>query len=229
MIDFGSALATALPRTFLLEFEEGVRAAGRRAKEIMTDLAVGKRSRARVSGQIRTALVEQLLVQAAMASGFEAAEAGAVEGTSLYLYQAFARINRAIVVRATLSGPTSMPVVNKSRKRLVALINASYGRDLLRPEIVEDAGGPLAAFLVVSPDVTATDGIRCINVSMIDDRYEHYLFDEPFETFLARYAKPTKAAAEPLLVSRKVTSPYTPPEDGAADDHAGSGAKGPSA
>jgi hypothetical protein len=212
MLDFGKMASDAVPANFLLEFEELVRAAGRRAKDVTGSLDVGKRSGARVRGQIRTALIEQGLIDASHASGFPAQEAGTLEGSELYLFQAFARINRAIVVRATLSTSSGLPAQNKTRKRLVEKINSAYSRDFFRPEPVVDAGGPIAVFLVVTPNPAAADGIGGINVAIVDDRYDHYLFDEPLETFMSRYAPAPTAVEEPQLISRKRTRPYVPPE-----------------
>lgn len=213
MINFGTTLAAALPKSFLLEFDEGVRAAGRRAKEVTKSLEVSKRHGGRVGGQIRTALVEQLLVRSAESAGFEAEEAGAVEGTEIYLYQAFAQVGRAIVVRATISSANPLPSPNKSRKRLVEAVNAAYSRDLFRPVPQDDAGGPIAVFFVVTPNPAAVDGIGGINVAVVDDRYDHYLFDEPFEEFLARYATVSETTEEVVIKPRKISTPYVAPEE----------------
>jgi hypothetical protein len=211
MLDFGKMLSDAIPQPFLLEFEERVRAAGRRAKVVTGELAVGKRSGARVRGQIRTALIEQGIVDASHASGFPAEEAGILEGSELYLYQAFARINRAIVVRATLGSASGLPTENKTRKRLVEKINSVYSRDFFRPELVVDTGGPIAVFLIVTPNPVAADGIGAINIAVVDDRYDHYLFAEPLETFMTRYAATPTAIEELQLLSRKETGPEVLP------------------
>jgi hypothetical protein len=211
-------LSNAIPQPFLLEFEENVRAAGRRAKEVTGALAVGKRSGARVRGQIRTALIEQGIVDASRASGFPAEEAGMLEGAELYLYQAYARINRAIVVRATLGAGSGLPTLNKTRKRLVEKINGVYSRDFFRPELVVDAGGAIAVFLIVTPNPAAADGIGAISVAVVDDRYDHYLFDEPLETFMTRYTGAPTSVEEPQLLTRRGAGRYVPPEEGAAPE-----------
>jgi hypothetical protein len=211
MIDFGAELATAIPKYFLLELEEGIRAAGRRAKTVTGELDVGRRSAGRVRGQIRTALVEQLLVRSACDSGFAAEEAGMVPGTELYLHQAFAMINRAVVVRATQSRTSALPVINKSRMRLVESFNSAYCSDLFRTEPLVDAGGPIAVFLLVAPDPSSPDGVGSIRVSVVDDRYDHFLFEENLEKFLSRYAVPTEVVEEPVLTPRAVEHPYVAP------------------
>ena len=218
MIDFGAELATAIPKHLLLELEEGIRAAGRQAKTVTGELEVGRRSAGRVRGQIRTALVEQLLVRSAEDSGFASGEAGAVPGTDLYLHQAFAMINRAIIVRATQSRSNMLPSVNKSRKRLVENFNSAFTGDLFRAESVIDAGGPIAVFLVVAPDPSASDGVGSIHISVVDDRYDHFLFDENLDAFLSRYAVPAETAEEPVLVPRAVLHPYVPPGEGSSAD-----------
>lgn len=214
MLDFGKMLSDALPQQFLLEFEERVRAAGRLAKDVTGTLAVGKRSGPRVRGQIRTALIEQGIVDASRASGFPAEEAGALEGSELYLYQAFARINRAVVVRATLASSSGLPAQNKTRKRLVEQINGAFCRDFFRPELVIDDGiAPIAVFLVVTPNAAAADGIGSVNVAVVDDRYDRYLFDEPLETFMSRYVPAPTPVEEPQLLSKKRAGRYVPPEE----------------
>jgi hypothetical protein len=218
MLNFGKMLGDAIPQPFLLEFEERVRAAGRRAKEVTGALAVGKRSGARVRGQIRTALIEQGIVDASHASGFPAEEAGMLEGVELYLYQAYARINRAIVVRATLGAAPGLPTLNKTRKRLVEKINGVYSRDLFRPELVVDAGGAIAVFLIVTPNPAATDGIGAISVAVVDDRYDHYLFNEPLEEFMARYTTAPTSVEEPQLLTRRGVGRYVPPEEDAGPE-----------
>lgn len=217
MIDFGNALSTAIPRDFLLDFEERVRAAGKQAKELTRGLEISDRSRPRVAGQIRTALVEKMLVRAAAAAGFQSSDSG-YAAPELYLYQAFAQFNRAIVVRATLSAGNELPSGNKSRKRLVERINARYLPDLFR-ETPPRAEDPIAVFLVVMPDQSATDGVGAISVCVVDSRYDHYLFNEAFESFLGRYAVPTEASDGLELKLRSVQT-YQAPEDGGAGDDA---------
>src|SRR5271155_905420 len=114
MIDFGAALTKALPKHLLLDIEEGIRAAGRQARKVANGLKIGSRSEGRVRGQIRTALVEQLIVRSAGDCGFKADEAGMIPGTELYLYQAWAMINRAVMVRATWGRASLLPPANKS-------------------------------------------------------------------------------------------------------------------
>jgi hypothetical protein len=211
MIDFGAELATAIPKHLLLELDEGIRAAGRQAKTVTGGLEVGRRSAGRVRGQIRTALVEQLLVRSAEDSGFAAGEAGTVPGTELYLHQAFVMINRAVLVRATQGRSNALPSVNKSRKRLVENFNSAYTRDLFRSEPLVDAGGPIAVFLVIAPDPSAPDGVGSVHISVVDDRYDHFLFEENLEAFLSRYAVAAETVEEPVLVPRAVVHPYVPP------------------
>ncbi|MGY3473571.1 hypothetical protein [Bradyrhizobium ottawaense] len=68
--------------------------------------------------------------------------------------------------------------------------------------MIDGGVAPIAVFLVVTPNPAAADGIGGINVAIIDDRYDRYLFDETLKTFMARYLPAPTLVEEPQLLRR---------------------------
>jgi hypothetical protein len=122
-----------------------------------------------------------------------------------------------LAVRATQGRASALPTANKSRKRLVENFNSAFCPDFFRSEPLADAGGPIAVFLIVTPDRSASDGVGSIQISVVDDRYDHFLFEENLEVFLMRYAvAPEPIEIDPVLVPRAGVRPYVDPGEDAA-------------
>ncbi|QIB32681.1 hypothetical protein [Ancylobacter pratisalsi] len=218
-VDMGEFIVSELTETFLREFDEAARAAGRLALAKGADLDVTDRDRSRVVGQIRTALIEKGLLRAAGSGGFSAAERGTIEGTDLFVHQAHAKVGRAVVVRASISVPSTLPAANKSRKKLVERLNrvVTATADLFSPAAVREFISSVAVFLLVCPDRRQPDGIGEIAVAIVDHRHDNFVFYEALEKVLARYAPPPVPVADPPLV-RKRAGAYQPPEEILPDD-----------
>lgn len=216
-VNWGGFVVHEIPQSFLLDFEEGVHAAGKQARDKGKDLAVSDRDRARVVGQIRTAVIEGVLLATARSAGHLCSEKGLLDDTEIFLYQAHARIGRAVIVRASISAPNTMPSKNKSRKQLVERLNrvVTPTPDLFSP--VRDITNPIGIFLLVCPDRRQSDGVGEIAVAIVDHLHDTLVFYETFERVLARYAPAPTAATEPSI-ARKTTAVYQPPEERAVQD-----------
>lgn len=216
--DWGAFVVHEVPEAFLRDFDEGVRAAGRQARDKGSDLVVTDRDRARVVGQIRTAVIEGVLLSAARSAGHPCSEGGLLANTEIVLHQAHAQLGRAIIVRASISMTGKLPATNKSRKRLVESLNrvVTLTPDLFSP--IKDITNPIGVFLLVCPNRRQPDGIGEIAVAIVDHLHDTLVFYETIERVLARYAPSPAPTGEPPI-ARRQASAYQPPEErGVQDD-----------
>jgi len=216
MSKLGDQLAKLIPLEFILDFEESVRAAGRLARTTVRDIPLGTRARPRIVGQLRTAMIENGLIDIAHQTGFLGEEVGVVEGTKVYLHQAFVQVGRIVAVRASMPAPGMLPNKNKSRKRLVEELNRHIDGSA---DLFEATAGkpsttaPVAVFLLVCPDKRAEDGIGQIAIAIVDSRHDEFRFYETLEAFKSRYAPAPEIVEEPPLIARKQVAAFQPPEE----------------
>lgn len=125
-------------------------------------------------------------------------------GTELQIFQPFQLMGSVLVGIAMHSERGKLPPPNKSRKHAVQLnMFATLHLDLpvLTPEKI------LFVLVLVERDRENPGAIASIDIAVIDPSYDHFIYYEKLETFVASYEVSTpESAAKPLPIKLKVPS-----------------------
>lgn len=192
-----------VPRPFWIEARARLTAAFASAPAIIKKHTALKPFRAaRVSGQLRFALIEQ---------GFETvgANLGAI---NLYqqelpgmpdalVFQPLQQFGAVIVGYASQPKPGSLPAKNLTRGRAVQL-NFAFS-DHLGLDGVAPPAPTLFVSMLTTPDPANPGSVGSIEIGVIDSRYDHFMFHEPLSEFMKRYARPAAKKPPSLVKLRK--------------------------
>ena len=220
--DFSNKLIEVLPRNLLLDLYHMTEVQALEAYKIIRDRTPLKGKSARAAeGQIRFRIMEQAFQQICEQHGGVVLDGGVIEGTDLRFFQPFVRFGGSgfgvVLCMASMPGRGKLPVKNQSR---LAGVSLNYH---LTPRLSLDEGDPKPGDIFCT-FLTARDPARAghideVAIGVIGSNYESFVFYEPIETFMARYAPSDKSTQEgsvvfvPELVKLKQNRKiYEPPE-----------------
>lgn len=135
----------------------------------------------------------------------------ALPGIDSPVYQPFQRFHDVIVGFAMHSESGKLPTHNKSRGA-ASQLNFDFTAHLELPS--HKPINVLFVVLMVARDKSVAGGIESIELGVIDPSYDHFLYCEKIEAFLAGYAgapRPSAPDSAPLVKLRKSPTPPTHP------------------
>jgi hypothetical protein len=188
-------LIEVLPRDLFLDLFDMTAARAREAHETVRDrfpYLSGKSARG-AEGQIRFRIMEQGFQQICEKYGGILLEGGLVQGTDLRIFQPFMRFGQdagVVIGLASMPDRGELPVKNHSRSAGVTL-NYNIVPRLALDERDPKPGDIFILFLTAR-DPSRSGQIQEVAIGVVDSKYESFLFYEPIETFLARYAAPDR-------------------------------------
>ncbi len=198
-------LVKTLPRHLLLDLLDVGVSRTLKAFEIIRDNTTlsGKSARG-AEGQLRFRIVEQGFQETCERYGGTLLAGKLMEGSDMRIFQPFMRFGDANsgVVLGLASMPTQreLPPRNMSREAGVAL---NY---MLTPRLALDERDPkpgdIFVLFLIARDPARGGQVAEIAIGIVDSGYDTFLFYEPIETFMARYA-PTETPASNQVASSK--------------------------
>jgi hypothetical protein len=219
----GDCINSVLAKGLCIDLIDRVSAEALRAHEMIRDHARldGKRAR-ELEGQARFRMAEKGFQEVCQLHGGRLLEGGVIPYTDLKIFQPFMRFEKdkqgVILGLAMMPEPRTVPLKNRSR---LAAVSLNYQ---LSPRFDFDGSGPkvgdvFAAFLC-SRDREKAGQIEEIAIGVINSEYNSFLFYEPLNKFMARYAdevleKPTVPETDvklPIVMLKKTIIPFVPPE-----------------
>lgn len=211
-----------LTKGLLLDLEDGLRAAGRKAFAVIHDHTTLNRKRAReAEGQIRFRMMEQEFEQLCSTHGGRLLEGGIVPQTDLQVFQPFMRFTvggRGIILGlATMPEPKAVPAKNKSR---LAAVRLNYH---LSPRLDLDGHGPkiddIFVLFLVARDREKAGQLQEVAIGIVDSSYQSFLFYERLDEFLSGFADEAPkdpivplTPSAPAVTLKKIHTPFIPNE-----------------
>lgn len=172
-----------------------------------TDLTL-RRAR-RIEGQYRYVSVEQGVETIGLAHGGENLQNQTVPGSDALIYQPFIRFGDVVVGFAMHAEPGALPTKNKTRGA-TAELNFAFMDTL---ELDTPSSKPLLyVALLASRDRSVAGTVRQIEIAVIDSAFDHFIFRQPIERFIASYpAAGSSTAAAPTAPSPTSSTPAAAP------------------
>jgi hypothetical protein len=182
-------------------------------------------------------MMEQGFEDVCKLHGAHLLEGGIIPNTDLPVFQPFIRFGLTgkgvILGLASMPDARSLPPKNKSRR---AGITVNYE---LVPRLDFDGksakNGDIFVLLLASRDREGPGKIEEIAVGVVDSGYQQFLFYESLDKFLSDEADspvappepplPTIPEGAPVVVLKKRSTPFVPPEAPASDDDGAKDAK----
>ena len=229
---FVNKLIETLPRDLLLDLFDISATRAREAHEAIRDrfgYLNGKNARA-AEGQIRFRIMEHGFQEVCELHGGILMEGGVIQGTDLRVFQPFMRFGGSgpgiVLGLASIPARGELPVKNQSR---MAGVTLNYQ---LTPRLALDKHDPqpgdVFILFMVARDRERAGHIEEVAVGAVSSDYEGFLFYEPIETFMSRYApadRPSdslpaspEGAQQTVLKLKNTPKVYQPPEVKDNDD-----------
>lgn len=226
MIDIRHAILAALPKDLLLDLEDRLRAEALKAHEVVRrEFPLNLKRSREAEGQIRFRLQEQGYEEVVQLHGGHLLVDGVMLGTSLQVFQPFARFTGpevgVILGFAAMPERRKIPPKNMSRAAGVTL-NVN-----LQPSLLSDEKSPkptdIFALFLTARDRARAGMIEEIAIGVIGSDYNDFIFYESLDAFLSGYGSDPAAPDGPgdpdrpdeggkVVKLRQTRKPFIPPE-----------------
>ncbi len=211
-------LIQLLPRHMLLDLMDMTVARARETHELIRDKTPLKGKSARgAEGQLRFRMLEEGFQRICESYGGRLVENCLVDGADMRFHQPFMRFGgeKAGMILGLASMPTKTEMPNKNKSREAGVSLNYHVSPRLELDGSDPKPGDVFVLFLAARNPGAPGEIAEIAIGVIDSDYSGYVFYEPIETFMARYAQPAETESKPetKLVKLKTSGKaFRPPE-----------------
>lgn len=224
MIDIRQAILDALPRELLIDLEDRLRAEAMKAHEVVKrELSLNTKRSREAEGQIRFRLQEQGYEEVVRAHGGLLVVDGVSVGTTLRVFQPFARFRGPEV--GVILGFAAMPERKKIPARNMSRAAGVKMNVALQPSLFADERRPqptdIFALFLTARDRERAGMIEEIAIGVIGSDYKDFIFYQSLDEFMAGYGEAPDSHTEdhkidlagPVVKLRVERKPFVPPEN----------------